>query len=304
MNFIAVIFWNRGERRLRAGWRLGVQLLAMILVGTVWQLGVPGEQDEATISAIGSRVLWLVVILGAWRVLDRRTIGEMGLRIDGRWWLECLGGFVLGGILIGGVFMCEWRVGWVVIQSGGGAAAVSSAPVFLGVSVLFYYVVVGFFEEAYFRGYLLRNFADGVRCRWLGEAGALLIAAGVTAILFASAHIMTPSVTWLSKMNTLLAGVMLVYLVLARGNLAAAIGFHIGWNYLQGGVLGFAVSGGEATRSWIVIEQSGPEVWTGGAYGPEGGLLGTLAFSVGLLAVATHQLIWGRLAEKRIANEE
>ncbi|MEJ2265963.1 MAG: hypothetical protein P8X95_21155 [Anaerolineales bacterium] len=55
----------------------------------------------------------------------------------------------------------------------------------------------------------------------------------------------------------------------------------------MGNIFGFPVSGVDDNLSLIAARQSGPAVWTGGAFGPEGGLLGVAAMLLGML------LVWG-----------
>ena len=63
-----------------------------------------------------------------------------------------------------------------------------------------------------------------------------------------------------------------VYGFVRTGQLWLPIGLHIGWNFFQGSVFGFPVSG--LHRPGLLdITVSGPEVWTGGEFGPEAGII-------------------------------
>jgi membrane protease YdiL (CAAX protease family) len=86
------------------------------------------------------------------------------------------------------------------------------------------------------------------------------------------------------------AGLLLGLGYLFTGRLGISIGLHFSWNFFQGNVFGFPVSGRDFGASFVGISQGGPEVWTGGAFGPEAGLLGFLAYGLGGLLV----LLWVR----------
>jgi len=81
------------------------------------------------------------------------------------------------------------------------------------------------------------------------------------------------------------------------GSLAIPIGIHITWNFFQGYVFGFPVSGGrDFSTTFIAIQQGGPTVWAGGDFGPEGGLIGLLAMMLGILLV----IAWVRFRYRRL----
>ena len=84
----------------------------------------------------------------------------------------------------------------------------------------------------------------------------------------------------LAALNILLAGLMLAYPFWKTGRLYLSIGIHAGWNYAQGGIFGFAVSGNAIRGNLISTQLIGPDLWTGGSFGPEGGLLGTLGIII------------------------
>ncbi|HZT37818.1 MAG TPA: CPBP family intramembrane glutamic endopeptidase [Bryobacteraceae bacterium] len=175
--------------------------------------------------------------------------------------------------------------------AGGGAAAVLVviAPVALRIadftttsgfgwpSVLFVSLVLLFGaagEEILFRGYAFQVLV-GV----LGPFATIL----PFGVLFAVAHLLNPNQTLLSPVNTALWGVLLGYAFLRSGDLWLPIGLHFGWNWLIA-LLGAPLSGFTMSVTGLTVHWRVGELWSGGAYGPEGGLFTTLA----LIGVAIY----------------
>ena len=88
-------------------------------------------------------------------------------------------------------------------------------------------------------------------------------------------------------MGIVLAGLFLALPYLLTRQLWLSIGLHIGWNFFEGVVFGFPVSG---TDSFHLLRHtvSGPVLWTGGAFGPEAGLLVIPALIFGSLLVFAY----------------
>lgn len=297
------LFWNVNEQRLRAPWRLA----SLAFVGTALSRITAASLDAAGVPPLGvdapSRIiLTLLLVLASVALVghfgDRRTLGEFGLQLDRAWWADLGFGAALGALLMTGIFAAEWAAGWIRVTPGlaAGASPASLAAHLGPLALLFVGVAVN--EELIFRGYLLRVLAEGLRGRRLGARAAVVYAALLTASLFGVAHLGNPAATWSSALGITVAGLLLAGGYILTGRLGAPIGLHLTWNFFQGPVYGFSVSGFQSHRTTVwTIEQGGPELWTGGAFGPEAGLVGLAATVLGcVLLLAWFRWRTGTLA--------
>jgi hypothetical protein len=147
------------------------------------------------------------------------------------------------------------------------------------------------------RGYLLRNLAESLNFEKIGSQASVWIALILTSILFGWLHSANPNATAASTFMLVFAGLLLGLGYILTGELAIPIGFHITWNFFQGNIFGFPVSGTTPQASFIQINQSGPSAWTGGAFGPEAGLLGLFAYILGAVLI----VIWVSLVHKKLS---
>jgi uncharacterized protein len=283
MRRLKAIFWNAQEHRLRAGWRLVVQLVLFVLVQIV--LGVVstvlGKRPVSVLAVIalypmlGAALIWFVA-----RFVDHRRAANYGFRLNSGWWASFAFGTLLGAGLMTGIFFTERLAGWIVVSA---AVPTDSgfAPATGALLSLVFYLTVAWMEEFTFRGYQLRNLSEGFVGAWMGPQTAIVGALLVSSGLFGLLHATNPNATLVSTLNIMLAGVLLGLPYVLTGELAVSIGLHLSWNFFQGTVYGFPVSGSAPSRRLLTIEQSGPELWTGGAFGPEGGLIGIVAVVIG-----------------------
>jgi membrane protease YdiL (CAAX protease family) len=131
-------------------------------------------------------------------------------------------------------------------------------------------------EELMFRGLPLV-----VAARVLGRGGAIL----VLSILFALAHLSNPEVTAAGIGNIALAGIFLSLAFYSPGGMWTAFGAHLGWNATLA-ALAAPVSGLPFDIPYIDYRMGSPVWLTGGAFGPEGGLLATATLAATVILVA------------------
>jgi hypothetical protein len=144
-------------------------------------------------------------------------------------------------------------------------------------------LLVGFHEELFSRGYQVLNLSEGLNYPQLGKRGTVIIAVSTSSVLFGSLHLLNPNASAISTINIIIAGIVLAIPFVLTGSLGLSVGLHFSWNFVQAGVCGFPVSGMNFQTSVFRIQQAGSDLWTGGAFGPEAGLLGLLGLATILL---------------------
>ena len=141
---------------------------------------------------------------------------------------------------------------------------------------LFYlclFAVVSLNEEIAMRGYILQN---------LSSSFNKYIALAMSSLVFMIMHIGNPNMSAIPLFNLFLAGLFLGIYCIHRKNLWFPIGAHFTWNYFQGPVLGFEVSGNEV-NSLIIQRLDGSDLITGGQFGFEGSIILTIFMIIGII---------------------
>ncbi len=321
---ILSIFWNGEQRRLRAFWRLGLHIVFMIVLALVFLVipiiaanillavlreaelipaTFPGsiESGMTDLLSIGAE---MVIVVGATWLAglfpDRRRFADFGVHLNLNWWIDFGFGLALGAVLMVLIFAVEAGAGWVTITRTMQSPPYdlpfgASLPILsFGVAILIAllrFVGVGISEEFLSRGYHLKNLAEGFNFRPIGPKGAIILAMLLSSAVFGVLHAANPNASVISTFNIFLAGLFLALGYILTGELAIPIGLHITWNFFQGNVFGFPVSGTEAGATFIAIEQGGPQLVTGGAFGPEAGLIGIAAMVLGSMLT----ILWVRV---------
>jgi membrane protease YdiL (CAAX protease family) len=136
----------------------------------------------------------------------------------------------------------------------------------------FLFTIVSLNEEIAIRGYILHNLSSS-----FNKYVALII----SSLVFMIMHLGNPNIGILPLVNLFLAGIFLGIYTIHKNNLCFQIGAHLTWNYLQGPIFGFEVSGNKI-NSLFEQKPNGHELLTGGNFGFEGSIILTLFLMISI----------------------
>ena len=308
-------FWNSSENRLRAPFRILLYFMMWILISRVldWILIPPLSRIWVSLGMGNVNwfehgvhfVLYFFVVVGvtffAAHAIDKRSARQVGMQLDRAWWLELLAGVALGAILMSMIFALVWLLGWIEVSKIFAVLAPDNIPFGVALAGAFIvFIIIGVTEELMFRGYVLRNCAEGMHAVGIAPRIAVIGAWVFSSVLFGFFHVLNPNATAASTINLVLAGMMLGLPMVLTARLGMPIGLHIAWNFVQGNIYGFPVSGNDFSRVTVFETIArGPVLWTGGQFGPEAGLLGLLAILAG-----SGLIIWwlGRMGAQSVVE--
>jgi uncharacterized protein len=267
---ISLLF--RHDGRLRPIWRIGLFFcfFALFAVAGHYAVSVLPRHPLQWGTLLATT---LAALLAGWIMLariDQRPPGALGFAPHAGAVRESLFGIGIGAALIGAAVL------FLLVTGAAGFVPDTGTPAdyfaFLGWTFLFFAVAAAL-EEAIFRGYPFQ-----VLVEWIGVWPAIVVAA----ILFSFLHAQNPNVTALALANISLAGVLLSLAYLKSLSLWFATGLHLGWNWTMASLFDFPVSGLEFDTPLYSGVPAGAAWWTGGAFGPEAGLVGTIVLVAGI----------------------
>ena len=234
-------------------------------------LSMEGMQADTISDWKSMTILYLGLLMGTFlttlffrKIVDKQPFSTVGMSVEGMG-IKLLKGIVWAlGILtlsfvllnlIGAIRITDLQFEWRDL-----------------LGFLLFFFIAALVEELIFRGYMIPLIAESFHF-----FPAILLAA----LVFALVHIPNANFTWIGFLNIFFGGVLMGVLFIKFQNLYVPLGLHWIWNYYQGNILGFGVSGHEV-ESLLSLEMNGLDWLTGGEFGLEGSVITT-----GLLLLAT-----------------
>ncbi|MGH8049778.1 MAG: lysostaphin resistance A-like protein [Arenimonas sp.] len=260
------LFFNINNR-LRNGWWMliffGFVAATRLVYGPITkglkQLGTPEQWFEPA--------AFIFILLATWGCtrLRKEPLSSIGFHLDKRWMKEIFIGTFIGASLILAATGLIWVIGGVRFELD---PARSLSTVTYG---LYVFLFVALFEETLFRGFVFQRLLDGTGI-WIAQI--------VLALLFALGHWDNPGMEGATKfwasLDLALGAILLGLAYIRTRSLALPVGIHLGWNWAQGYLLGFGVSGMDQSGWFKPVFQGKAEWLTGDNFGPEASIFAVI----------------------------
>ncbi|MGO9640395.1 MAG: lysostaphin resistance A-like protein [Candidatus Acidiferrales bacterium] len=270
---------------LRSGWRLLLFAIfffvaLQLLLNAAIRLRLPLPTSRSVIApataitqeGVSILATFAAVLLMAW--IERRSFSDYGLPLRaafrGRFWqgsiwgiaafsatillIAALKGFSLGHVALSGRALVQQSLLWALV-----------------------FVLVGIWEESFFRGYALFTLADGI---------GFWPAACVLSAFFGFTHLSNGGEGWSGVPQIFLISILFCLTLRRTGNLWFAVGMHAGWDYAETFLFSAPDSGTVAPGTLLHSSFHGPRWLTGGAVGPEASVFSLLVLLVAMLLFA------------------
>ena len=206
------------------------------------------------------------------KVIEKNSLSTLGFVKKN--WLKYLGWGILISLLQMGVIALVYQVGGIGTFE---LNELSLEPILFILGLFPFWLLQGGTEEVATRGWLLTRIAARTN---------LPLAIAISSSLFGILHMGNAGVTFLSVLNIILDGVLAALLFIYTDSIWLVVAQHGTWNYVQGNLLGFQVSGTGADASIFSFTMgSGPDWLTGGEFGAEGSIITTLVLLLSIVFV-------------------
>lgn len=209
------------------------------------------------------------------KVIEKRSFSSIGFNKN-NWLKKYSLGFLIGLAMMSIIVLILLPFGYITIEKNPiqpvGVSAIASVLV-----ILFGWIIQGATEEIVTRGWLLNVLSTKY------NIGVGLL---ISSTLFGLIHLTNPNVNYIAVINIILVGLFYGLYVIKTNDLWAVCGMHSAWNFAQGNIFGFKVSGLDVSvGSLIDLNLVGSDFVTGGIFGPEAGITATfiLLASIGIL---------------------
>ena len=220
-------------------------------------------------------VFILLLVFARVKFREKRSISSIGLKKEG-FIKKYFIGFGIGILMFSIVVLLLSISGHIVVNrnpvSPSGILALSGVLI-----VIPGWMIQSATEEILSRGWFMNV---------LGARYNVAVGLIVSSAFFGLMHFANPNVSILAIINIVLVGLFLGLYVIKTNDLWGVCGLHAAWNWTQGNVFGFEVSGQKVTSGSLMhLKLTGAEWFTGGAFGPEAGMAAAIILSIGIIIV-------------------
>ncbi len=259
-----------------------IALFALIFFGTmllntilpvIYMLEISHGTDDNFAKLLGLYGLIVTPIIIYFIVtrLEKRSWRSVGVS-KGDVISSCLRGLLIGFIMFFTVVIIGLALGQYKYDGIDSSSIIILIPFFFG------FLIQSFGEEFHERGWALT---------FISKRHSVIIAILISSIAFSATHLLNRGIDPLSLLNIVLVGIFFAVLFLKYDNIWVCGCAHAAWNFSQGALLGFNVSG-NTIPSFLKFSQVSQNLIGGGKFGPESSLIATFVILIALLVAVYY----------------
>lgn len=207
------------------------------------------------------------------KVIEKRSLSSIGFNKN-NWLKKYSLGFLIGLVMMSIIVLILLSFGYITVEKNPiqpvGVSAISSVLV-----ILFGWIIQGATEEIVTRGWLLNVLSSKYNIGF-----GLLI----SSTLFGLMHLTNPNVNYIAVINIILVGLFYGLYVIKTNDLWSVCGMHSAWNFAQGNIFGFEVSGLDISVGTLIdLNLVENDFITGGVFGPEASIVATFVLLLSII---------------------
>ena len=207
------------------------------------------------------------------KVIEKRSLSSIGFNKN-NWLKKYSLGFLIGLVMMSIIVLILLSFGYITVEKNPiqlvGISAISSILV-----ILFGWIIQGATEEIVTRGWLLNVLSTKY------NIGVGLL---ISSTLFGLMHLTNPNVNYIAVINIILVGLFYGLYVIKTNDLWAVCGMHSAWNFAQGNIFGFEVSGLDISVGTLIdLNLVENDFITGGVFGPEASIVATFVLLLSII---------------------
>lgn len=205
---------------------------------------------------------------------EKRKISTLGFETNDSFIFKYIRGFLIGLLMISIIAVA------IVVFGKGQFILNKSLDISFIVPFIFMiiaWIIQGASEEIMMRGHMMQT---------LGIKISPIVAIIISSSYFGILHFGNPGIAPLAVVNLILFGIFAAVYAIYENSLWGVCAIHSAWNFAQGNIFGFLVSGTESgVPSIINTKILENNLINGGTFGPEGGILTTIVLAMAILIV-------------------
>lgn len=213
------------------------------------------------------------------KFIEKRKISSIGLEKSNNVMIKYITGFVIGLAMMTATVGVLYLFGAINVETSP-KQIVGSLALINVICILPGWMIQGASEEIVTRGWIMNV---------LGARYTPAIGLTISSLFFGLAHLANQGISFIAILNIILIGLFLGMYVINTNDLWGACAIHSAWNFAQGNIFGFEVSGGDVLIGSIWdLNLRGNELISGGIFGPEAGLGATIIISICIIILGIN----------------